>query len=327
MNSVRMGQVLLVSAVALGIAAPFAFRGATSPAQARIVFMAQGDAAQDSYFQRFATALKARHPELLAHTKVEALSLPRDEAGLEQALRQAGTTPPTVWVAQNGAQARAARKVGAIVPLVFSSHADPRLIGIASNLLKRSEPSTGLWINDDLDAKRLDLLLDAYPSLTAVAILGDSEWFEVSTPQHQQLTEMARARGVALHILQAASVEEALTLLDAPESTATQAWCLPRTTLTLDGRVGKRLGVMGKPVMAGHTPDVYETANLSYAFDKAFVAPALADLAARVVSGDPPGSIPIQTPERFQLAVRITADPRLPPLNPDVVRRADLVVR
>lgn len=323
----RLGQVLMVSLMAMAIASLPGSSARRDPAPARLVFLARGEASRDSYFQRFTDAFRSRHARLLRQVQLVALSVPDDPEQMARALEDEARTHPALFVVQNGIQAQVARKAAPAVPMIFSSQANPLQLGVASGMLSRPEPTTGLWVNDELDGKRLELLLDAYPALRNVAVLGNAEWLDGLKERLAEMQALAAERGAHLILLQAESVDAALALVDAPGARDIQAWCLPRTTLSLDGRVGRRIAAQGKPVMAAYTPDVYEIANLSYAHDRSFIGPAMADLAARIVLGEPAGSIPIQVPQRFQLAVRIVPDPRMPAVNPDVVRRADVVIR
>ncbi|MFT7775475.1 ABC transporter substrate binding protein [Roseateles sp.] len=323
----RLGQVLMVSLMAVAVATLPGSGARRDPAPARIVFLARGDASRDSYFQRFADAFRSRHARLLKQVQLVALSVPDDPEQMEGALKAEARTHPALFVVQNGIQAQVARRAAPAVPMIFSSQASPLRLGVASGMLRRPEPTTGLWVNDELDGKRLELLLDAYPTLRNVAVLGNAEWVDGLKEHLAEMQAVAAEHGARLILLQAESVDAALSLVDAPGARDIQAWCLPRTTLSLDGRVGRRIAAQGKPLMAAYTPDVYEIAHLSYAHDRGFIGPAMADLAARIVLGEPAGSIPIQVPQRFQLAVRIVPDSRMPAMNPDVVRRADVVIR
>lgn len=324
----RIGLLAYAGLALAGAALAYAgWRLAERPASARVVFLARGEPASDAYFQRFSQSFAERHPELARVTRIEAVSAPDAEAELPAFIARLRDAPPTVLVAQNGSQAQAAHLGAPEIPLVFSSHTDPRELGVVSGLLKHPEPATGLWINDELDAKRLELLMDAYPGLRRVGILGDREWLDGLGTAREQMHALAQGRGVQLQILTADSVDEAIALAARPPAAANQAWCLPRTSLTIDSRLAEAIAAAGKVVMAGHTPDIHGAAHISYALDKGFVAPSLADLVARLLRHENPADIPVQLPQRFQLAVRLTTDPRLPTPSSEVVRRADLVVR
>lgn len=309
---------------ALGL---LAWHYAHQPHQPRVVFLARGLASADPYYQRFVASLSSRHPDIAQRTIVEAVSAPDDETALSAFLAELQRTRPSLLIAQNGMQAQLARRSAPDIPLVFSSHTDPRELGVVSGLLRHAEPATGLWINDDLDTKRLEVLLDAYPTLRQVGVLGDPEWLEGLGPSRAQMLALAEARGVRLQILTASSVDEAIGKTKAPDASQNEAWCLPRTSLNLDGRLASHLAASGRLIMAGHTPDIHGAAHLSYALDKSFVAPSLADLVARVMKDERPSDIPIQVPHKYQLAIRLPTDPRLPQPTQEVVRRADLVVR
>lgn len=319
----RLGLVLLASANLLMVT----LRGDAGDAGAapRVVFLSRAGANGSTSFQSFERAFRQQHPDLARSIKLSALVLPDGSDAMVQALRERDGHAD-VLIALNGAQARAARQAQPGTPLVFAAQADPRKLGIASSMLKRPEPSTGLWINDTLDTKRLELLLDAYPQLQRFGVLGDPEWYAGLGAQRAEMQELARSRRVELTIYQAASLEAALQLVDGPTAGAVQAWCLPRSSLTLDTTLAAHLTARHRPVLTGFTPHI-SAAQMAYSQDRAFVTPALADLVARVLYGEAPGAIPIQVPHRFQLTVRMPSDSAMPALSSAIVRRADLVIR
>jgi putative tryptophan/tyrosine transport system substrate-binding protein len=292
-----------------------------------IFFTAIGSPLLDASFQQFREAFTTRHPELTRQTRIDALPVASDPGALAQDVRTAALTKPILFVAHTGQHAQVARAVAPHVPLVFSSYTDPRELGVASSLGRHPEATTGLWMNDELNGKRLELLLDAYAQVRVVAALGDVDWYHGIGQERGEMRTVAASRGVELRLVQASSVEEALAVVDSPAMAGVQAWCLPRTSLSLDGRLVRHLSQTGRPVVVAYAQDLYEGAHLSYTYDRTHHPKVLADLAARILQGESPGAIPIQTPGHFQLAVRIDIDPRLPPLNPDVVRRADLIIR
>jgi hypothetical protein len=66
---------------------------------------------------------------------------------------------------------------------------------------------------------------------------------------------------------------------------------------------------------------------MSYTQDARFAWSALADLVGRVLDGEPAGAIPIERPQRFELAVRVSPDTGVAPLADAVLARADVIVR
>lgn len=292
-----------------------------------VLLMGTSGTANVEFYDAFKQAFLERHPRLA--TQVRWLTPPPSSGNdqyarnVEYALRQG----VDLIVARNAFQAQVAHRIAPRHALLFWSHVNPWQIGLLRDSPGITGMATGVWVNDEMDLKRLEVLLDAFPSLRHVGLLVDAAWMQVLGASVGPMQAYARAHGVQLEVVQADNGDAARTLVEQTTLGHIQAWCLPRTTLTADGQIAARLATLGRPVIAAHTPDVYLGAHLSYSHDRGLVHPALADLAARILEGEAPGSIPVQTPHRYQLAVRITNDSRLPPMNPAVVKRADLVVR
>lgn len=292
----------------------------------RVAYLGKGTADADPYFQRFLGAVRQHRPELLAKSRVEFINVDENDVQFDTVLKDIAATHPALMVAPNGFKAVAARRLAPDVPLVFASYADPVMFGMASSMLSRPEPSVGIWISDQLDAKRLELLHDAYPQLKRIAVLGDNAWRR-NIDADRTLPSAAEKLGVTLALLYADTPAEAEALLADPATQQHEAWCLPRTALTLNLKLVERFRASGKPVIVANTSDVEAGAPMSYALDTSFIPQALADLVWRIISGESAGSIPIQRPQRFILALRTGPEVGLPLPSISVVRRADLVLR
>jgi putative tryptophan/tyrosine transport system substrate-binding protein len=326
-NRTLVGACALAVMVTGLVALAVAHRCAPAGMRQRVLLLGLGSATNQAFFGAFREAFEARHPALAAG--VQWVQLPADTplAAYPQAIQRMADAGLSLVVARNGSQTETAHQMAPRAPLLFWSHVDPRTMGVVQSLAAPGGQATGLWVQDQLDAKRLELLLDAYPSLRRVGLLVDPVWLEDSTASLPGLQAQAQARGVTLSVHSAQTDAAALQALDSAALRDVQAWLLPRTMLSADGAMAREIAARGKPVMAAHTPDVHLGAHLSYAHDRSLVQPTLADLAARILQGERPADIPVQTLHRYQLAVRISDDARLPPLNPALVRRADVVVR
>jgi len=291
-----------------------------------VVMLGRGGAANDAFYKAFRQTFTARHPFLATQVRWVTLPLADSREAHAHNLRRIAAEGVDLIVARNAAQAELAHEVVPASSLLFWSHVDPRRIGVVAELTRPGGTATGLWVEDELDAKRIELLLDAYPSVQRIGLLVDRSWLESGAGLVPGLQAFARARNAQLELVSAATLEAAVDQVDGPAK-AIEAWYLPRSVISADGSLAQRLSERGKVVVAAYTPDIENGAHLSYAHDRTLVQPALADLAARILQGEPAGSIPVQTLHRYQLAVRLSNDARLPPLNPAVVRRADLVLR
>jgi putative ABC transport system substrate-binding protein len=295
----------------------------------RVVFLGRVSTEQDVSFDRLRRALaQARQPGD-AGIKLEFVSAGGANGLIDDALvARAAASRPDLLVAPNGSAAQAARRVAPDLPLVFTGYLDPLRFGIVSDLLRRPEPTTGLWIRDDLDPKRIEILRDAYPGIRRVAVMGDRSWSE-NVDAERILPAMTRLPGLEITVLHADSLKEAQALLATPQARAFDAWCIPRSYLAL--LAGKELietfRDWGKPAIFGGTDSVHAGAPLAYAPETSQAWPIVASLVRRIRQGERAGNIPIEQPQRFVLAVRTTPDINVPLASISVVRRADVVVR
>lgn len=219
------------------------------------------------------------------------------------------------------------RQRGVQTPVLFTSFVHPVRTGLVSATGTRPEPVAGVWIADETDAKRLELLHDAYPAARTVAVLMDRSWGE-ATEAVTVLPPLARQLGVELTLLYADDLQEAQTILARPDSLRFDAWMLPPTGLSYLSAVPllKILGSWGKPVITGDTADVRRGAPLALMVEDDFRWDAQAEVLARVLQGEHPGAIPIQRSYKAVLSARPQPLGGFPPPSATVLRRADLIV-
>lgn len=245
------------------------------------------------------------------------------------ALRAALANQPAAVLATNGDFATLAAREALGVPIVFASFVHPVHAGFASSMLHRAEPITGIWISEQLDGKRLELLRDAYPSIRRVAVLMDSSWQRLVN-QLAPVELAAKELGLTVHVFVADTAEEAQAVLDDPAARGFDGWVVPRSYVAVLSTpfIVQRLHDWRKPLIVGNTADVRQgAAPMSYATDTRFIWPELAALTARVLAGEQAGHIPIQRPQRYLLAVRTGPETGLPPPSLEVVHQADWVLQ
>jgi putative ABC transport system substrate-binding protein len=248
---------------------------------------------------------------------------------IPEAIDEALAIRPQVLIAPNAAVARAVRRRQLSIPVIFSSFLNPVRRDVVSSTLHRDEPFAGVWIADEMDSKRLEILHDAYPAVKTVAVLMDRDWGQ-DTDAQARLPAAGQRLGLQVTLLYAEDLAEARQLLKRPEAARFDAWCLPPTGLAYlyTADLLQYIKAWGKPVILGDTRDVQQGgAPLSYMVEENFRWTAMVDLMARVLQGEPAGSIPIQRPVQSVLAVRPAPAEGFPSPSAQVVRRADVVAR
>lgn len=295
----------------------------------RVVFLGRISPAQDGTYRRLAQELLTLPEGLRTRLKLEFVpALLADRYRIEEGASEAIAARPDVILAPSTTTARVVRQRHSGIPLIFVSFQDPVRTQVVSAVERRAEPMTGVWIADDLDEKRLEVLQDAYPQIRSIAFLMDRSWAE-DRDSEARLQVQARRLGLRIKILYADDRAEAQSVLDAAATENFDAWCLPPTGLAYlnTSLILERLRSWGKPVMTGDAADVARGAALSYGVDDSFRWPALADLLTRVLQGEAPGDIPVQRPQRYVLAVHTAPGAGIAPPSLNVQRRADLLLR
>jgi putative ABC transport system substrate-binding protein len=104
-------------------------------------------------------------------------------------------------VTGGAAATRPAKAATSTIPIVMTGDSDPVGNGYVASLARPGGNITGLaTLSPELSGKRLELLKEAIPTLSRVAVLGDSS--NPSTPQNLKETELAAgALGVRIQYL------------------------------------------------------------------------------------------------------------------------------
>jgi ABC-type uncharacterized transport system substrate-binding protein len=299
-------------------------------ARLRVVYMGRIAADKDPGFSAFSDALPRLPADLRTRLELRYVTALLEDGSnrFPEAIREALDERPAVIIAPNTAVAKAVRRQRLNIPVIFSSFLHPVRRHVVSSTLRREEPFTGVWIADELDSKRLEILRDAYPNVRTVAVLMDRDWGE-DTEASTRLPAAGARLGLKVTLLYAEDFKEAQQVLAEPGSAKFDAWCLPPTGLTYlyTAELLEYIKAWHKPVILGETRDVQAGAPLSYMVEESFRWVAMTELMARVLQGEPAGSIPIQRPMKSVLAVRPVPAEGFPAPATQVVRRADVVVR
>jgi ABC-type uncharacterized transport system substrate-binding protein len=114
-----------------------------------------------------------------------------------------------VIVAPGGAPAAiAAKSVTTTIPIVFEMGADPIAMGLVTSLNRPGGNLTGVSsLNVEVTPKRLEILREAIPTATVVAVLLNPT-SPTADSQLRNLQEAARALGLQLNVLHASSARD-----------------------------------------------------------------------------------------------------------------------
>jgi len=292
-----------------------------------IVFVGYGPAAQFAPYAKFQQALREQQAELAGRLRYDYLEASaEDEAEMGRLIEQALAREPAVLVALTGEAAAIAARATRRVPIVFTGYVDPVRSGLVRSLREPGGNVTGISLADWMDAKRLEILRDAFPAARRVAVLTDRSW------QHHydgeaRIVADAQALGLQATVLYADSAEQLPDVMATDAARAYDAWYVLPTFLAYraEAEIAAHLRRLQAPAIHATVGEVARGGALGYAVDESFVYPTLAQLVARVAGGEDPATIPIERPRRYRLAVRAEASCRSQAVAASLIRRADLV--
>jgi len=232
-------------------------------------------------------------------------------------------------VAVGGVSALAAKTATSTIPIVFVVGRDPVEFGLVDSLSRPGGNVTGFSdLLIELTPKRLELLSELVPQVGAIAVLVNPTNSNAERIM-RDAQEAARAKGVRLHILKAATESE----IDA----AFASLAHPHTGALLVGpdaffeSRGEQLVALG---LRHKVPAIYEARGFVQAGGLISYGPSLAGrwrqvgtYLGKVLNGAKPADLPVQQPTRFELVVNLNTAAALGlTVPPSILARVDEVI-
>ena len=222
----------------------------------------------------------------------------------------------------------AGRDATPTIPVLFAM-TDPVGAGLVDSLARPGHNVTGISLfTAALSAKRIEILHEAFPGITRVAVLSNPAK-PFNAAQLRDTREAATARGLQTHVIEAR---------DAPG--------LHRAFAALTGRRDEALAVLPDPTFfenrativrlaaRARVPTIYEFRDfveagglMSYGTDIRRMYIRLASYVDRILKGARPADLPVEQPTEFELVVNLrTARALGLTIAPSVLMRADTVI-
>ena len=235
----------------------------------------------------------------------------------------ASPAPPVIHAAQHGTRT---------IPIVMGGVVlDPVEAGFVASLARPGGNVTGLTnLQTELHAKRLELLKEAFPRISRVAILWPAA-------QEKQAIKEAKAAGQALgiQILSIVSrssgglgdLESALSAISRGRSDALLSTTF---TLTLEYRA-RLIDFAAKnrlPTMYDDSRVITAGGLMSYGTDWLDLARRVAYYVDRILKGAKPAELPVEQPTTFELVINLKTAKQIGlTILPSVLARADRVIK
>jgi putative tryptophan/tyrosine transport system substrate-binding protein len=235
-----------------------------------------------------------------------------------------------VIVASGGPAARSAKDATKTIPIVFATSGEPVESGYVDSLARPGGNMTGMsWLSFELVGKRLELLKEAAPRISRVAIL--------SNPQHpgeqrelRETQNTARAMGMILDYHQTRTSAEFEAAYDAISKQNVngllvfpEGVMLANRLRIIDFAAQHRL-----PSMLGWKEFVEAGGLMAYGPNRDESFRRIAVYVDKILKGRKPADLPVELPKKFELVINLTTAKQIGLTIPQsVLYRADRVIR
>jgi putative ABC transport system substrate-binding protein len=246
--------------------------------------------------------------------------------------RELLTLPVDVIVTLGTPATVAAQEATNSVPIVFIGVGDPVGSGFATSLARPGKNLTGLsFVGPELAAKNLELLKQAAPKATRVAVLVPGDFDQpLTVAVWAELERAARDLSVTLHRLQVPSSVD--NLHNALATLRTQR---PDALFTLNDPLfyihRERILTTSSEL---RLPTMFQTVEYVRAGGLLAYVPSVSDQAkravgyvAKILKGARPGDLAVEQPTKFELTINLkTAKALGLTIPPSLLARADQVI-
>src|SRR5262245_60718285 len=254
---------------------------------------------------RFATGNFDRLPELMA----ELLRLNVD-----------------VIVSEGSNAARVAKQATSTIPIVVAASADPVATGLVTSLARPGGNITGLSAQSlELSGKRLELLKEAVPKASRVAVLYNPLNL-ISTQRRKEMEAAGGSLGMKLQSLEVRNSEEFENAFKTATKEGARALIVVRD-FVIETHRGRIVDFAAKNKL----PAMYEQRDFVEAGGLMSYAPSFPDLFRRsatyvdkILKGAKPADLPVEQPIKFELVINLKAAKQIGlTIPPNVLARAD----
>jgi ABC-type uncharacterized transport system substrate-binding protein len=233
-----------------------------------------------------------------------------------------------VMVAITSLGVHAAKQATSTIPIVMGGVDDAIEQGFVASLARPGGNITGIsTLNPELSGKRLELLKEAFPKVSRVAVLREAVGGASSL---RATIEAARVLGVHLQILELRDPNE----LDSAFAAMTRERAgaldvLPGLMIT--GYMRQIVDLAGKARLPVIFPDghfVESGGLMSYGPSLSEMYRLAATYVDKILKGAKPAELPVEQPTKFELVINLKTAKQIGlTIPPNVLARADKVIR
>jgi putative ABC transport system substrate-binding protein len=216
------------------------------------------------------------------------------------------------------------------IPIVMVLSTDPVGIGFVSSLARPGGNVTGLsTMSPELNAKRLELLKEAVPGLSRVAIMWNPD-VRGNLLEHKETAEAARSLHLHLQSVEVSRADDFDRAFSAFATGRAEALIVAGSSLTFtnSGQIASLAMNHRLPSMYGPRESADAGGLMAYGPNNAELWRRAATYVDKILKGAKPGDLPVEQPTKFELVINVkTAKALGLTIPPSLLRRADAVVQ
>jgi putative ABC transport system substrate-binding protein len=230
-----------------------------------------------------------------------------------------------------GPQSLAAKQATTTIPIVFTQVSDPVAEGIVASLARPGGNITGLTqAGPELAGKRLELLKEAFPKISRVAILLRTAGSQASVARFKETEVAAKGMGVRLQSLEVDSSGDLEGAFKAAKTERAGALIVIQTAFinTHRARIVELAAKSRLPTMFDEKTHVESGGLMSYGPNFFDLHRRAATYVDKILKGRKPADLPVEQPKKFEFIINLKTAKQIGlTIPPNVLARADRVIR
>jgi putative tryptophan/tyrosine transport system substrate-binding protein len=238
-----------------------------------------------------------------------------------------------VIVARGNPAIRAARMASPTIPVVMSAGEDPVEAGFVNNLSRPGGNTTGITnLAFDLDGKRLEVLKEAFPGISRVAVLANPDFDGTRYDQRMaSIHAAAKALKLQIRVIEVRHAREVGNALAMVEASQPDALLVRGDPQVLDPSRSQIVAMAAKQRL----PSIYAWrffvdvgGLMSYGTSLSNTHHRSATYVSRILRGASAGELAVEQPTKFELIVNLKAAKSTGfEISKPVLFRADELIR
>jgi ABC-type uncharacterized transport system substrate-binding protein len=238
-----------------------------------------------------------------------------------------------IVVAGGDPDVRAAMNATKTIPIIMvGAGRDPVRAGLVGSLARPGGNVTGITsLGRELGGKRLELLKEAVPKVTRVAVLYDPTIPGTTREVKEDLPTAARALGLIVQPWEVPTADSFEKLFAALNKERPDGLYVPRGGELIGANVKRIAGFALKsrlPSVSRSREHVETGGLMSYGADQADNYRRVAIYVDKILKGVKPANLPVEQPTKFQLVINLKTAKQIGVTIPQrVLARADWVIK